>query len=89
MRGLFRNLKIGGIGALALLVAGCVTSGTYPASAQTGTNIRVLVMGEDSDPTSVKRSSDIYKRVLAEMKGSMMRYDFKMVDEEMAAVDLG
>ena len=76
------------LGTLAA-AAGLLMAISAPASAQTGTNIRVLVMGEDSDPASVKRSSDIFKRVLAEMKGSMMRYDFKMVDEEMAAVDLG
>ncbi len=88
MNGLMKQLQRGlfGISAVAasmmILVAG-------PAAAQTGTNIRVLVMGEDSDPSSVKRSSDIFKRVLAEMNGSMMRYDFKMVDEESVAVDLG
>lgn len=57
--------------------------------AQSGTGIRVLVMGEDSDPKSVKRTSDIFKRVLAELKGSMQRYGFQMVDEEALAVDLG
>ncbi len=53
------------------------------------TKIPVLVMGEDSDPTSVKRSSDIYKRVLAGLKESMSRYGFRMLDEEFMAVDLG
>lgn len=71
--------------ALALMVAGA----TLPAAAQSGTNIRVLVMGEDSDPNSVRRSSDIFKRVLAELKASMSRYQFKMVDEEAVAADLG
>ncbi len=33
-----------------------------------GTNIPVLVMGEDEDPNTVKRSSDIFKRVNAELK---------------------
>lgn len=60
-----------------------------PATAQSGTGIRVLVMGEDSDPRSVIRSSDIFKRVLAELKGSMQRQGFRMVDEEMIAVTLG
>lgn len=57
--------------------------------ARAGTGIPVIVMGEDSDPASVKRSSDIYKRVLAALKGSMQRYDFRMVDEEFLAADLG
>ena len=54
-----------------------------------GTNIPVLVMGEDEDPNSVKRSSDIFKRVNAELKGAMQRHGFRMIDEESVAVDLG
>ena len=53
------------------------------------TNIAVLVMAEDEDTTTVKRSSDIFKRVLAELRGSMQRHGFRMVDEESVAVDLG
>ena len=53
------------------------------------TKIPVLVMGEDSDPASVKRSSDIFKRVLAGLKESMSRYGFRMMDEEFMAVELG
>mgnify|MGYP000132615007 CR=1 FL=1 len=90
MKGLLNNLKRGVLGLGTLAIASTMIMASHaPASAQTGTNIRVLVMGEDSDPASVKRSSDIFKRVLAEMKGSMMRYDFKMSDEEAIAVDLG
>lgn len=63
-------------------------SGVSQAAVQQ-TKIPVLVMGEDSDPTSVKRSSDIYKRVLAGLKESMSRYGFRMMDEEFMAVDLG
>ena len=52
-------------------------------------NIPVLVVSEDEDPTTVKRSSDIFKRVLAELRGSMQRHGFRMIDEESVAVDLG
>ena len=55
----------------------------------TVTNIPVLVMSEDEDPTTVTRSSDIFKRVLAELKGAMQRHGFRMIDEESVAVDLG
>lgn len=37
----------------------------------------------------MKLTSDIFKRVIAELKGSMQRYGFQMVDEESLAVDLG
>ena len=71
--------------ALALgLLAGA------PATAQTEYNdVPVLVVGEDEDKTTVKRSSDIFKRVLAELKHGMKRTGFRMVDEEAVAVDLG
>ena len=57
--------------------------------AQAQNNIRVIVMGEDEDPDSVSRKSNIYDRVLAEMKESMLRKGFQVVDEEMLVVDLG
>ena len=61
-----------------------------PAAAQTEYNdVPVLVVGEDEDKTTVKRSSDIFKRVLAELKHGMKRTGFRMVDEESVAVDLG
>ena len=41
------------------------------------------------DPNSVKRSSDIFKRVIAELRGAMQRHGFRMIDEESVAVDLG
>ena len=59
------------------------------AARNVGTNIPVLVMSEDEDPTTVKRSSDIFKRVIAELRGAMQRHGFRMIDEESVAVDLG
>ncbi len=61
------------------------------AAAQAQTNhaaIPVLVAGEDHDPTSVKRSSDIFKRVLAELKNGMAKRGFRVVDEEAVAAQL-
>ena len=60
-----------------------------PPRTGVATNIAVLVMGEDEDPASVVRSSDIFKRVLAELRGAMQRHGFRMIDEESVAVDLG
>jgi len=60
-----------------------------PAHAQAGNSaIPVLVAGEDEDPASVKRSSDIFKRVLAELKAGMLQYGFRVVDEEAVAAQL-
>lgn len=75
-------IGLAGTGFMAQAQAQSSTSGH-------SSRLPVLVMGEDSDPTSVKRSSDIFKRVLAGLKGSMQRYGFRMVDEEFMAVDLG
>ena len=73
----------------AALAFGGLLAGA-PAAAQTQYNdVPVLVVGEDEDKTTVKRSSDIFKRVLAELTHGMKRTGFRMVDEESVAVDLG
>ena len=89
-RSLPSTAKLLGLAAVVSFATACAT---YPpiASAQgnAGTNIPVLVMGEDEDPNSVKRSSDIFKRVIAELQGAMQRHGFRMIDEDSVAVDLG
>ncbi|MEQ9328726.1 MAG: hypothetical protein RJQ21_15705 [Rhodospirillales bacterium] len=77
-----------GLAGAALAAAACSSTG-FPAHAQTQDNIPVIVMPEDSDPRTVKRSSDINKRVIAELKDSMLRHGFRMVDEEAIASRLG
>jgi len=73
------------VAALALLVTAC---SSLPAGAA-GTNIPVLVVGADEDPNSVKRSSDIFKRVIAELSGAMQKDGFRIIDEESVAADRG
>ena len=51
--------------------------------------IRVLVMGEDSNPRSIARNDNVFKRVLGELKNSMLRKGYALVDEEMIAASLG
>ena len=73
----------------AVLALGGLLAGA-PVAAQTQYNdVPVLVVGEDEDKTTVKRSSDIFKRVIAELTHGMKRTGFRMVDEESVAVDLG
>ena len=82
--------KLLGLPAVLFFATACATI-PPPAGAQgnVGTNIPVLVMSEDEDPTTVKRSSDIFKRVIAELQGAMQRHGFRMIDEESVAADLG
>ena len=74
-----------------LIVSTACTTLAPSAGAQSnvGTNIPILVMSEDEDPTTVKRSSDIFKRVIAELQGAMQRHGFRVIDEESVAADLG
>jgi hypothetical protein len=78
--------------SLAAAVSVATACATVPpaASAQgnVATNIPVLVVSEDEDPNSVKRSSTIFKRVIAELQGAMQRHGFQMLDEESIASDL-
>lgn len=88
--GRFERASTGG-GRLTLAVA-MIAAWVMPVTvlhAQQISNIPVLVVSEDEDPTTVVRSSDIFKRVLAELRGSMQRHGFRMIDEESVAIDLG
>ncbi len=78
----------------ALAVAASVVLISFAAAptrtmAQAGTDIPILVMGEDSDPLSVKRTSDIFRRVILAIQEQMSRYDFYVVDEYIIATELG
>ena len=84
------SARLLGLAVIASFAAACATM-PPPASAQgnVATNIPVLVMSEDENPDTVKRSSNIFKRVIAELQESMQRHGFQMIDEESVAVDLG
>ncbi len=73
-------------GSLAFIT--CAMTPTV-SQAQQGTDIPVIVMGEDSDPMSVARSSDIFRRVISMLQEQMSRYDFYVIDEEILAVEMG
>lgn len=87
MKTLFTKASL--VVAGVLMLGACSTVGSYPANAGSATNIRVLVMGEDGDPRSMKRSSAAFRKVLSEMKKSIGSHGFRMVDEEAVAADLG
>ncbi len=74
------------VGAAA--IAACTAIPTA-VQAQQGSDVPLLVMGEDSDPMSVPRSSDIFRRVITMLQSQLSRYNFYVVDEEMIAVQLG
>ena len=59
------------------------------AAGNVATNIPVLVVIEDEDQDSVKRSSDMFKRVVAELRTAMQFRGFQMLDEESLFADLG
>ena len=75
------------VSGAAALVA-CATAPTV-TQAQMGSDIPIVVMGEDSDPMSVARTSDIFRRVISQLQEQMSRYDFFVVDEEAVAVRMG
>ena len=54
-----------------------------------GTNIPVLVVIEDEDLASIKRSSDMFNRLIAELRTAMQFHGFQMFDEESLFADQG
>jgi len=82
----FRKSFLAATGALALISCAAVPG---VSQAQQGSDIPIIVMGEDSDPMSVVRSSDIFRRVISELQEQMSRYDFYVIDENILTVELG
>lgn len=85
MKGMQRK-QWAAVGLWALLLVSCVVFPKPSLADPPGTGIPVLVMGEDADPKTISRGSNIFKRVLGELKANMGRHGFRMVDEEMLAV---
>lgn len=81
-----KKMALGTLSAAALIAA---TLAATPALAQSGTDIPIIVMGEDSDPMSVKRSNDIFRRVISSIQEQMSRYSFYVIDEDILAVRAG
>ncbi len=85
-----RILRLAAWGATPALAAVLVLAACTGSMAQTKYNdVPVLVAAEDEDPTYVKRTSDIFKRTILELKVPLRRYGFAVVDEESVAVDMG
>ena len=79
----FPSIIAGMIGAM--FIVSCSST----SQAQSGAGIPVIILGEDSDKRSIPRDSDIFRRVINQLKSQMSRYNFYIIDEEMLAVELG
>ncbi len=60
-----------------------------PARAEPGTQIGVLVLGDHSAPGAIGRNGPVWRRVTAELSESMWRRGYRVIDEAMAASQLG
>jgi hypothetical protein len=65
-----------------------ISCAAFPVPGNAQTDVPILVLGEDSDKRSVKRSSDIFRRVMAQLQEQMSRYNYLVVDEDMIAASL-
>ena len=76
--------------SLPALVLVLVISACTGSMAQTqNDDVPILVAAEDEDPTYLKRSNDIFRRTIANLKSVMRGYGFAVVDEDAVAVDWG
>ena len=51
--------------------------------------ITMVIIGEDADKNAIKRSSEIYKRVVTELQQSLINKNIYVVDEDMISARLG
>lgn len=78
----------------SMLVAAAVATtvlvtGVSAQAQNVNTNIPVLVVAEDQDTGSINHCNDVHKRVVAELRGSMQRDGYRMLDEESIRATLG
>lgn len=59
------------------------------ASTNVFAQTRVVVTGEDSNHNSVKRTSEVFRRVISQLQESMNRGGYYVLDEDMLGVKLG
>ncbi len=78
---IFPSIIAGLIGAMFMV------SCSSTSQAQSGAGIPVIILGEDSDKRSIPRDSDIFRRVINQLKSQMSRYNFYIIDEEMLAMN--
>ncbi|MGF1544884.1 MAG: hypothetical protein ACFB00_10345 [Parvularculaceae bacterium] len=79
-----KNLTIAAVAAAGVAAFAPASQGF----AQGGTGVPIIVMAEDSDKNSVKRSSDIFYRVVSEMQEQFAREGFWVIDESFLAAEL-
>jgi hypothetical protein len=51
--------------------------------------ISMVIIGEDSDKNAIKRSSEVYKRVVTELQQSLIDNKIYVIDEDMISARLG
>jgi len=79
-RTMFKIMQI-----IVLVVAGLALQACVSSSALSGT--RVVVSGEDSNRNSVSRNAEVYKAVITEIKESLGRAGYDVIDEDLLAVE--
>ena len=70
---------------LALVTACASQPGEFTGRAKTS----ILVMTEDSDPTTLPRSSTVHTRVKAGLQAALSRQGFRILDEQFAETQMG
>ena len=75
------------VGWLALVAQ--VTGVHAQTTATAGADVPVLLVMEDEDPNTVRRSSEVAKRVRAEVGSALSRLGYRVIDEETLAADAG
>lgn len=72
---------------LAALLAFMAASALMTPALGAQTNIPVLVVADDENPRSVKRSSPIFKRVIARVNEELFAKGFRVMDEDFLAAE--
>ena len=82
-----RRVRVGALPAVLMLVV--AASATEVWAQARGSGVAVLVVADDEDRASVKRSSAILKRAMDAFGDGLKRAGFRAIDEESVATGMG
>ena len=77
-------MRLPGLTFVILMLAACAG---YPAPTIASNELNIMIMGEDEDPSSISRDSQIFRRVLNSISSELSNAGYNVIDETAVTLD--
>ena len=77
-------MRLPGLTFVVLMLAACAG---YPAPTVASNELNIMIMGEDEDPSSISRDSQIFRRVLNSISNELGDAGYNVIDETAVTLD--